>query len=278
MDGVYEISKLKLYRGSDIKINDNISVVNPTLASIVDDFDEQKYFQAVHSLCASGADLKWQLWDAGIDYTKISDYDLFLKYTKFLLSNRKNSIMRLSNEETLSVLSSEQIDELDFNPLFLTLKYSDGTPVDLAFFDEYYREDTDENVLYNRDKDVVIDRFVFSQIVTAVRDIHFLKRNNEIPGNKTTKMILIEDAKEEYLANKDKPYESIILPMISGLSVKCGQCGSDSIWQMPIYALLENIRRVFKIQDATLLLQGAYSGFASLKDVDKKRLDWLSAI
>lgn len=31
----------------------------------------------VHTLCSVGADLKWQLDDIGIDYTKISDYELF---------------------------------------------------------------------------------------------------------------------------------------------------------------------------------------------------------
>lgn len=273
---MYEISKLKLYRGSDIQINDDFYVHNPKLREIVDDFDEQKYFQSIHSLCASGADLKWQLWDAGIDYTKISDYDLFLKYTRFILSNRRNQILRFDEGETISNVTSEQLNDLDFNPLLLTLKYADESPVDLAFFDEYYVKNTDENILYNKERDITIDRFVFNQIVEAVRGIHFLKRNNEMPGNKTTKMILIEDAKEEALANADKPFESMLLPMISGLSVKCGQCGDDRIWNMPIYQLLENIRRVFKIQDATLLLQGAYSGFSDLKKVDKKRLDWLT--
>ena len=32
------------------------------------------------------------------------------------------------------------------------------------------------------------------------------------------------------------------------------------------------------MQDAQLLLQGAYSGFASLKGVDKERLDWAGDI
>ena len=40
----------------------------------------------------------------------------------------------------------------------------------------------------------------------------------------------------------------------------------------------DSIKRINKIQDATLLLQGAYSGFASLKGVDKSRLDWAGEI
>jgi hypothetical protein len=40
----------------------------------------------------------------------------------------------------------------------------------------------------------------------------------------------------------------------------------------------DSIKRIKKIQDAELLLQGAYSGFASLKGVDKTRLDWAGDI
>ena len=47
---------------------------------------------------------------------------------------------------------------------------------------------------------------------------------------------------------------------------------------MPIGMFLDNIKRVNKIQDSQLLLQGAYSGFTSLKGVDKTRLDWTGDI
>ena len=43
---------------------------------------------------------------------------------------------------------------------------------------------------------------------------------------------------------------------------------------MKIGMFLDNIKRVGKIQDCELLLQGAYSGFASLKGIDRNRLEW----
>ena len=54
--------------------------------------------------------------------------------------------------------------------------------------------------------------------------------------------------------------------------------GSDTIWNTKIFMFFDAIKRINKIQDATLLLQGAYSGFASLKGVDKTRLDWAGEI
>ena len=75
-----------------------------------------------------------------------------------------------------------------------------------------------------------------------------------------------------------KPYKSLLKPLISSLTVECGLCGDDKIWNMKIAAFFDNIKRANKIQDAKLLLQGAYSGFASLKGVDKTRLDWTGDI
>ena len=78
--------------------------------------------------------------------------------------------------------------------------------------------------------------------------------------------------------DSQKPYKSALKPLISALAIKTGQLGSDSIWNTKINMFFDAIKRINKIQDAELLLQGAYSGFASLKDVDKDRLDWAGEI
>ena len=99
-----------------------------------------------------------------------------------------------------------------------------------------------------------------------------------MPANERTKMDLIEDARDEALAASRRPYKSVLKPLISALTVKCGMCGDNKIWNMNISMFFDNIKRVSKIQDAQLLLQGAYSGFASLKGVDKTRVDWTGDI
>ena len=91
-------------------------------------------------------------------------------------------------------------------------------------------------------------------------------------------MDLIEDARDEAMMAAQKPYKSVLRPLISALAVKTGQLGSDSIWNTKIYMFFDAIKRINRIQDATLLLQGAYSGFANLKDVDRSRLDWAGEI
>ena len=270
----YELDELQIYRGASIQITPDITVTQPTIGQIAD-FGEKKYFSAVHTLCAVGADLKWQLNDyLGIDYTKIDDYDLFIKFTSQVVSSRKKIYKELKDnpdkyEEELKMISEDDLEDMLINPLELVIG---GT--DLADFVPCTDTTNDQIVLYDMEHDITIDRVVYMRMIDAVRKIHGLKRNNEMPGNERTRLDLIEDARDEAMMAANKPYKSILKPLVSALTVYCGMVGDDRIWNMPVNMFLDNIKRANKIQDSTLLLQGAYSGFASLKDVDKNRLDW----
>ena len=71
-----EIDSLGLYFGDPYVINENISVLQPTIGDIAQ-YGERKYFSVVHTITAIPSDMKSQLWDLGIDWNKISDFSLF---------------------------------------------------------------------------------------------------------------------------------------------------------------------------------------------------------
>lgn len=275
---MFEFDELKIYRGGDIEITPKIIVTQPTIGQI-EEFGEKRYFNAVYTLTAVGADLKWQLWDyCQIDYTQIEDYDLFIKFISSAVSSKKHLYEELTNnkdkyENELSAIPQETLDGMLINPLQLILK-----DIDFDDFTVCKNVDNDQIILYDQERDITIDRIVYSQIIDAVRKIHGLKRNNQLPANERTKMDLIEDARDEAMAASRRPYKSTLKPLISALTVKCGLCGDDKVWNMKINAFFDSIKRIGKMQDAQLLLQGAYSGFASLKGVDKERLDWAGDI
>lgn len=251
---MFEFDELKIYKGYDIPITSKISVKQPTLEEITD-FGEKQYFNAVYTLTCVAADMKWQLWDIGkIDYTTISDYDLFVIFLSQLLSQE----VELDNG-------------MKKNPLELILKNINFADFQIAQKD--LGQDHKQCILYNESQNIVIDKFVYTRIVEAVRKIHYLKRNNEIPANEKTKMDLIEDAKDEAMLAKSKPYKSLLVPLISTISVTNGLCGDDKIWNMPISRFLYDVKKTGHIQHADLLLKGAYSGFGSLKGIDPKQID-----
>ena len=275
---MFDIDELKLYRGSDIVINDKIIVMQPTIGQIVD-FGEKKYFHAVQCLTGVGADFKWQLWDYfNTDYTTVDDFELFKMIIWKSLSSKKHIHKELTENreqyaEQLENISEDELSDMLINPLSLILKN-----IDFADFEEYESDKNHETILYDKEHDITIDRFVYARIVDAVRKIHGFKRNNQFPANERTKMDLIDDARDEAMMAAQKPYKSVLMPLISALAVKTGQLGNDSFWNTKVYMFFDAIKRINKIQDATLLLQGAYSGFASLKGVDKDRLDWAGEI
>ena len=275
---MFDVDDLKIYRGNDIRITDKIIVTQPTIDQIIE-FGESRYFNTIHCLTGVGADFKWQLWDYfGTDYTTIDDYDLFKKIIWYTLSSKKHIYNELKNnpekyEEQIRGMTDDDWNELLFNPVSLILK-----DIDFADFEEYESDKNQETILYDKEHDITIDRFVYARIVDAVRKIHGYKRNNEIPANEITKMDLIDDARDEFMMASKKPYKSVLKPLISALAVKTGQLGSESIWNTKINMFFDAIKRINKIQDAELLLQGAYSGFGSLKGVDKTRLDWAGEI
>ena len=277
MKNYYKYDELKIYRGSDIYITDKIKIKQPTIGQI-EEFGEQRYFSAVLNLTSVGVDLIWHLTEMGIDFTKISDYDLFLKVIVPLVSSKKNILKLLEqnylyDEECAKIynsLSDEDKEEMLINPLELVLD-----DIDLADFIQCTDTTTNEIVLYNKEKDITIDRTVYMRVVDVVRKIHGFKRNNIVPANESTKQDMIEDARDEHLASKYNTFKSILLPYVSSLinHPSCSYKHND-IWDLGINAFFDSIKRINKIQNATLLLQGAYSGFASLKGIDNERLNW----
>jgi hypothetical protein len=241
------IDELTIYRGKDYNITDKIILKQPTVGEICD-YGEQKFFGMIHNLTSVGADLKWQLNEVGIDYTKISDYELFLSY-----------MAKLYNKNDTYIILGD---------------------LNLSDFELRKNLNTDELVLFNPNKNIVIDRLVYFLFVDTLRKTYKLKRNDEIPANDYTKKVLIDDAKQEYEDNKNKPYESQLLNLISAMVNSSGfKRDETTVFDMKIGAFMDSVKRISKIKNAEILLQSGYSGYGiSLKDINKNELNWLGEL
>ena len=101
-----------------------------------------------------------------------------------------------------------------------------------------------------------------------------------MPANESTKLILIEDAKEEYERTLNKKYTSQLKNLISSM-INCEgfKFSHTEVWNMKINAFIDSVKRISKMKNADLLLQSGYSGFGvNLKDIDNKQLDWLGEL
>lgn len=237
--------ELQIYRGKDFLVKPGINIHQPTLDEICD-YGEKRYWGMIQNICSVGSNLKFQLWDLGVDYTKIGDFELF--YSLICKS--------LLQEDTEIIFG-----DLDFQKFNMYI---------------VKKNNVEEPVLYDAQNDILIDDYTYTIITDILRRMHGLKKDCKIPANESTKMILIEDARDEYNLNKDKEWHSQLKNLISAMINSEGfKYNHNEIWNMKIHAFMDSVQRILKIKNADLLLQSGYSGFGiNLKEINKKQLDW----
>lgn len=237
--------ELKIFRGDDYIVTDYIKIHDPTLDEI-SSYGEKEYFSMVHTLTATPQNLKFQLWDMGIDYTEITPYELFYSV-----------LYKMCSQEQTAIL----FGDLDFTKFEVFQNKKNG-------------------LITMRQGDIVIDEYVYNVIVDYLRSIHNIEKDETLPANNSTKMILIEDDRDEYLINKGKEYHSQLKKLISTMvNIEGFKYNYSQIWEMKINHFMDSVKRVPHIKNADLLLQSGYSGFGiSLKDVNKKQLDYFGEL
>ena len=171
MSDIFEYDELQMYFEEPFYINDKISVYIPTVGDIVK-FGERKYYSMVQTLTCIPSDMKSQLDDMGIDYMKISDFELFMMLTR-----------GLSKESTKLILGD----------------------LDLSKFVPCLNKINNEAVLYDEENDIVIDMLIYTKMVNYIRKVHNIKPKVEKAANKTTRKILIQLDREKINKQKDEP-------------------------------------------------------------------------
>lgn len=252
-----ENDELKLYRGEDFAISRHITIHQPSLDEICT-YGERDYYSMIYQLTATPQSMKWQLWDMGFDYTKITPFELFYGF-----------LCRLYPQEKTSIL----FGNLDFQKFEVMQRKDDNSPLLYQSVKRNCAGDIQE-------EEIILDEFTYLVITDYLRRVHFIHKDEKVPANEATKMILIEDAREEYLRNKDKKYHSPLQNMVSAMVNSEGfKYNHSEVWSMKINAFMDSVKRISKIKNAELLLQSGYSGFGvNLKEISNKQLDWLGEL
>ena len=241
--------ELKIYRGEDFVVSDHIVIHQPTLSEICD-YGERNYYNMIYQLTSTPQSMKSKLWDIGIDYTEITPYQLFY-----------NFLYKIYPQEQTSII----FGDLDLTN-FQVMQRKDDKSIALC---QYIDNDL-----------VIIDEFTYNMIVDYLRAVDNIEKDERMPANESTKMILIEDDRDAIEINQRKEYHSQLKNLISSM-INCEgfKYNHSQVWDMKINAFMDSVKRITKIKNANLLLQSGYSGFGiNLKDVDKKQLNWLGEL
>lgn len=223
-------------------INDFISIVIPTVGEIID--NEDAYYSLVSILTAMPIDLLVQLDDAGIDFTSINEYELFLLMFTGLKS---------------------QDTSLIFGDL------------DLSKFKIAVNEQNGNTVLIDEEHDIKIDRAIHGQIAGALRKIHHLEKNRRKPANDEAKQFMLKRARDKMKRRKNRKegsqLESLIVAMVNTEQYKYDFEGTRNL---SIYQFNESVRQVIKKVDYDNRMYGVYTGTINAKELSQDDLNWLT--
>ena len=235
-----DVDELQLYFGDDYIINDHIKIVQPRIGQVVD-YGEAQYFSMVHTLTAIPSDMKSNLWDIGLDWTEVEDFELFMMLSQTLTPDRTGILF----------------GDLDFSKLKPFRNNQNG-----------------DIVLADKETGIIVDKMIYLRIMNYLRKLHKIKPKVEKAANKMTKKVLIEEDRQRILHAKDKPFKSYLLPLISAIKVKQGYT-KDYVRNMGLYEFFDDVSRAQIIDHANHLLNGAYCGMADLKKVPKNEFNWM---
>ena len=296
----YRNDELKIYRGEDFVVSKHIVLHQATLNEICE-YGERDYYSMIYNFTATPQSLKVQLWDMGIDYTEITPYQLFYQLLYKMYSQEKTSIIFgdldftkfqvMQRKDDESIFLYQEVPVGDIYNLEYEFVYHFSNLLDASRFvgcevDELIEELSKSNryndfIFANVQFDpVIIDEYTYNMIVDYICKSHFIERDLKRPANNSTKMVLIEDARDEIERNKNKEYHSQLKNLISSMINSEGfKYNHDQVWDMKINAFMDSVKRIGKIKNADLLLQSGYSGFGvNLKEIDNKQLDWLGEL
>ena len=236
-----DVDSLFLYFGDDYVINDSIKLSQPTIGDIVD-YGEAAYFSMVHQLCAIPSDVKSVLWDQmELDWTQVEDFDLFVMFSQSMTPDKTGII-------------------------FGDLNFSKMKP--------YKHPQNDEIILADKETGIIIDKLIYMRMMTFLRKLHNITPKPEKAKGKRAKQAMIDEDRRNREYNKDKPFRSYLLPLISAVKVKQGYT-KDYVRKMGMYEFFDDLARLQIINNADHLMNAAYAGTLDMKKIKKEELNWL---
>lgn len=235
-----DYDEAKMYFGEDYHPNAYITLHTPTVGEIIE-FGEKDYYSMVSTLSSIPSDMKSILFDMGIDYEEISDFELF-----YLLSRELDS-------SKTSIL----LGDLDLSKM------------------EMYM-DNDKRIMINIETGELIDELTYIKIVGFIRKLHGFKPKIEKAANKTTKRILIELDRTKRKESQNKPYTSQLIPLVSAMMRYPGfKYKSHELKECSIYEFMDTVQGSQIYIASTALLSGSYSGMVDTSKINKKEFNWM---
>ena len=235
-------NKKSLLNATSVEIVPNLSLRIPTVGEILE--DEDKYYGIVSSLTASPFQYMVQLDDMGIDYTQITDYQLFMM------------LFPMYAQSDLSLIFGD-LDTSDFNV--------------------YINQDDDSQVIYSPSNNIVIDELVYNDLSDTIRKINLFEKVKSKPGNESARKYLLEKERKKQKRNAKKPRFPYLEKMVIALvNTSEFPYNYETCMDLSIYKFNQSLQQIQRKIAFDNTMVGVYAGTVDTsKMTDKDALSWI---
>jgi len=243
MENLLEVDELSLYFGEPYVVNEYITITLPKIGEVVK-YGERQYYSMIQTITAIPSDMKSQLFDMGLDWTQVEDFQLFMMLAPTLPKDKTYILF----------------GDLDFQAMRPFQNKQNGAVV-----------------LFNPQTNAVIDELAYGKMHAYLCSAHNLTKKVEKAANEFTKKFMIEEDRQKIAYNQKQPYKSFLRPLISAVKCRMGYT-LDYVKNMGLYEFMDDLNRLQVIVNADALLQGSYSGMVDTSKIPKKNFDWCRSI
>lgn len=268
MSASKEISKLQLYWGEPYPISDKISILQPTIGDILDydrKFGESQFWTTLNVFIGNPTMYRVMLWDMGIDWNKITDFELFCILFKMLQQSQ--------TEIFLGNIDPQKMDLYQKTPVNPNETEEEPSNKD--------NEEPKSNiVLYDKKNDIELNEENYTLMAQVFRTMFNIFPKVEKAKGKTAKEWIIEEDKEKLRLQKDSDDQSSNLLLLVSMCLNHPgfKYGKQELKKVGIYEFMDSVQRLRVYEDTRALLNGAYTGWVDTSKIDSKLFDFTREI
>lgn len=256
---IIEYDELQMYFGKPYVIDventvGTITVYTPTIGDIME-IGDSKFYSTLNIFTTNTTQNRLMLWNSGIDWNEITDFDLFI-------------LMYQSIDSDVSKLLFGDLDWSNFKPYS---KQTDGK--------EPY------SVLWDEENQIEINEIVYQHFCQYLRTVFNIFPEEKLTTQKMMKEWFIAKDKRQLKIDAEKKERgmkkngSVLKALISSCVNHPGfKYNLEQLKDVNVCQFYDSVKRLQLYEQATACLKGMYSGFVDGSKIPAESYNFMKEI
>lgn len=257
-----QFDRLKMLFGEPFDVGNGMKIFMPTVGNILAlPNSDLTFYQTLYIWVANPTTYRLMLWDNGIDWNKISDYELFLM------------LYKTENSEVSHMLFGNDIDFDKFQ----------------LFSKTYNDVDEDGNevqktapILYDVEDEIEISEDSYKLISEYFKAAFNIYPKVEKAKGRITKESIIEEERMNMMIKQKKGEDeptSSLLPLVSACINHPGfKYNLQELKDVNFVQFMDSVQRLQIYENSTALLKGSMGGFIDTSKINKDEFNFMREI